>query len=952
MTKSGQFRTPSCTRKNQRPTRFQLLSCAVFLLGSFLFAAVGHAQIYLDGSMGTVGALAGPNFVIPSTVGQTRGANLFHSFKEFNIQQGQSATFSGPSSINNIFSRVTGRQESTINGLLKSEIAGANFYLINPAGIFFGPFAQLDVGGSFHVSTADYLRFADGAKFHADLSKQSILTTAPVAAFGFLVPKPVGITINQSGNTSVKLNFRVQPGQTMSLIGGDIDIVGSPRTINTEGKEATVFAPSGAVNLVSVASSGEVTLSTSGQTSEIGLVDFTQLGSVRLSNGALISTSTEPIDGRGNGTIIVRANNLSLTGNSALFADTRADADGSAIGIDIDLAGALSVADRSRITSEIDVKEGEASSMGSAGNVLIKANQVDVTGGIIASRLFPNTTGAGANVEITTNTLTVNNAGRISTESGGLGTPGVLRITAENLSVLNDGAITSSTSGNGKGGAVDVRARDNVTVAGGNILASNVSSGIGQAGEVSIDTSTLSITGGGRIATNSSGRGPGGAVTITTGKSVHISGTSTAGMISGISSDSTGDGDAGQIIITSPLVAMDGGSLTAKTTRLGAGGTIELNVKDTRLTNNSEISSSTFALGRGGTIRFNNAESISLDHSSILSTSELTSRNQAGEIFIETKRLALSNGAQVATNTLGLGGGGTVEVTASDTVRLRNSTMLASTSNSGAGGTINLAAPNMEIIEGGAISTVSSGTSAEIGAAPGSAGNINLLIGALRMDDGRITTAAAEAAGGNITIRHTGSTLRLNNSQITTSVNGGDGKGGNITIGAELDNNLKLVKVNPFDFVILNNSNISANAFKGDGGNINIAANVFLTSPTTSITASSALGAPGSVDIQAPTTDLSGSLAPLPDAIVQATSLLRQSCAARYADGKRSTLGFGSRGRLPWEPGNMFYSSNYLPPASGENPVVSFWRSQGYGGVGFGKLFEPRLFSINEPCKG
>lgn len=115
--------------------------------------------------MGVAGALTGPNFVIPSNVGQTRGSNLFHSFGLFNVQTGQSATFTGPGSIGNIFGRVTDGQPSTIDGTVRSTIPNANLYLMNPAGMLFGPNASLDVQGLFHVTTADYLKFADGAKF-------------------------------------------------------------------------------------------------------------------------------------------------------------------------------------------------------------------------------------------------------------------------------------------------------------------------------------------------------------------------------------------------------------------------------------------------------------------------------------------------------------------------------------------------------------------------------------------------------------------------------------------------------------------------------------------------------------------------------------------------------------------------------------------------------------------
>jgi large exoprotein involved in heme utilization and adhesion len=72
--------------------------------------------------MGPSGALAGPDVVIPDTVRQTRGTNLFHSFGVFNINTGESATFTGPPVIDNVLSRVTGGSQSFIDGLLRSTI--------------------------------------------------------------------------------------------------------------------------------------------------------------------------------------------------------------------------------------------------------------------------------------------------------------------------------------------------------------------------------------------------------------------------------------------------------------------------------------------------------------------------------------------------------------------------------------------------------------------------------------------------------------------------------------------------------------------------------------------------------------------------------------------------------------------------------------------------------------
>ncbi len=242
-----------------------------------MLVGMTHAQISLDGSMGPAGALSGPNFAIPASVGQTRGSSLFHSFGLFNIQQGESATFAGPGTVNNIISRVTGGQQSVINGKLASTIDGANVFLINPAGILFGPYVSLDVKGSFHASTADYLKFADEAKFYADLGKQSTLTTAPVSAFGFLAQSPTGITIDQSRDDlsiPIRPRFQVPSEQTVSLIGGDINVVGSPRTAFGKDTEPTIFAPSGQINMVSVASPGEVTVNAPDEPSGIILDRF------------------------------------------------------------------------------------------------------------------------------------------------------------------------------------------------------------------------------------------------------------------------------------------------------------------------------------------------------------------------------------------------------------------------------------------------------------------------------------------------------------------------------------------------------------------------------------------------------------------------------------------------------------------------------------------------------
>ena len=136
-------------------------------------------EVTLDGTLGQRANLLGPNYLIGADLGRQHGGNLFHSFQNFNLSRFESATFSGPNSVSNIISRVTGGNPSNIDGLISSVIPNADMYFLNPYGFMFGPNARLDVQGSFHISTADYLRLGDGGRFEARNYRSSLLTIAP-----------------------------------------------------------------------------------------------------------------------------------------------------------------------------------------------------------------------------------------------------------------------------------------------------------------------------------------------------------------------------------------------------------------------------------------------------------------------------------------------------------------------------------------------------------------------------------------------------------------------------------------------------------------------------------------------------------------------------------------------------------------------------------------------------
>ena len=185
---------------------------------------------------------------------------------------------------------------------------------MNPAGWVFGPTARLNVGGSFHATSADYIRLQDGSRFNAVSSNaDALLTVAAPTAFGFLTatPGPINVqtgVLNVSNPNPAARQFtsllQVPAGKTISLVGGPINIAPSasePPPPNSA-PLPLVLAPGGTVNLVSVASPGEVTLS-----SPISTDAFAKLGDVTMSGGSVV-------DGR---EIFVRSGRLLMT-DSAL----------------------------------------------------------------------------------------------------------------------------------------------------------------------------------------------------------------------------------------------------------------------------------------------------------------------------------------------------------------------------------------------------------------------------------------------------------------------------------------------------------------------------------------------------------------------------------------------------------------------------------------------------------
>jgi filamentous hemagglutinin family protein len=336
------------------------------------------AEIVLDDTLGGAsGPLQGPNFIINNNINQRFGNNLFHSFTTFNLNAGESATFEGAPGLENIISRVTGGQPSDINGSLISTSL-ADLYFLNPAGVMFGEQARLDVQGSFHVSTADYLRLGTDGLFAATHPKNTLLTIAPPSAFGFLNTTPAPISKHQSV-------LQVPEGKTLSFIGGDLTIEDNHLT----GIENSMLnAPAGHINLISVASAGEVPV----VPAEISANAFTQLGTIKITDVSPITANID-VSGTGGGNIYIHGGQIIME-NVYVWADTTGHQNGKGITIK---ATDDFVAKQTRITTVV-----KKDSSGNGGNINVEARKVTLTDGTqIATSTRLSSSGSAGDISMT-----------------------------------------------------------------------------------------------------------------------------------------------------------------------------------------------------------------------------------------------------------------------------------------------------------------------------------------------------------------------------------------------------------------------------------------------------------------------------------------------------------------------------------------------------------------------
>ncbi|MDJ0900948.1 MAG: filamentous hemagglutinin N-terminal domain-containing protein [Xenococcus sp. MO_188.B8] len=850
------------------------LGCCTLSQGFFLKPAL--AQITPDGTTNTTVDVSGNDFTIEQ--GNRAGGNLFHSFSEFSVPTDGSAFFNNAADIVNIFSRVTGGNISTIDGLLSAN-GTANLFLINPAGIIFGEGARLDIGGSFYGSTADSILFPDGEFSATDAQAQPILT----------INAPIGLNFRDNpGEIRVeKSNLGVNSGQNLALIGGEIDLDGA--RLNVSGGRVELGAS--ALETVTFDNDGSLSFE-----------QITERKNISLSNNSTVS-----VNGQGGGSINIYGRNLELIGESSLVAGIAANSsnpEAQAGNIVIDVSEAVSLDEASIISNNVGTKSlGNAGDIevsgtnvslvndsritsisqgtGNTGNVIINTSEnVTLENGEVKSQILDTGEGTAGNIEITTVNLSLENDSVILSDTQGIGNAGNTIINASNSVSLNDseivggvglGDITTPAQGdggnieittgsislqnesrilanleNGRGiaGNVIINTTGDVSLDNSNIQAKIAKGSEGTAGSIEITTANLSLTNRGRIIASTSGQGNGGAIKIDASETIFIDEEDQAGFNSGIVNrvDAEGMGNAGSIEIT--------------TTNLS-------------LTNGGFIDASTFGKGDAGTIKISASETISLDgadnegsNSFIRNRVEPDGMGNAGSIEIITTNLSLTNGGRIIASTSGKGNGGAIKIDASENIFLDledesglTSSIVNRVDETGIGnaGSIEISTTNLSLTNGGRIdaSTFGRGDAGAISIKTAEDISIDGESQQRGLSSGIFNRVQAEGTGNAGSIEINTSNLYVTNGGRINATTFGQGNAGAIKINAletiSLDGespqmglssgivnrvqeqgrgNAGGIEITTTNLSLTNEGLISVSAFgEGNGGNILVRAN-------------------------------------------------------------------------------------------------------------------------------
>ena len=821
---------------------------SILVLPAMLAGAItAQAEVVFDGTLGPAGQLSG-DMVVGEADGTRVGSNLFHSFETLNVNFGESLLFTSDfaGTTDNIVSRVTGNGLSIIDGLLWSDLPGTSLWLINPNGLVFGENAIVDVQGSFHASTADYLVLQDGGRFGADLSlaQNSTLSMANPTAFGFLGNNIGSISVQGSG-------MFVPYGETLELVGGDIAI-----------DDAFFVADGGTFGLASPAGAGEVSAGAA------GYEGADAWGDIRLTDSGVFA------NGDGGGAVFIRGGRFVME-RSRIESLTFGAEDGNGIRITAD---DVLVLDDS-IIDGTTFGDGRGTHVGidAAGSVLIGGGS-GVSGGTRGG-------GDGGGIAITAGTSItldgVRGDGRPSRTSGstfGAGAGGDTVFTAPVITVSNGAIIASNSVDTGNAGSITLNASESVTLIGtdpngfsGGIFAQSVSDG--DAADVFVNTRDFNVLDASWIFLPAFGSGDGGDLTIDASGDVTFAGVGLFNDWNLIELGAPGTGSPGSLTVNAANMSVLDGTVIRTVGDNANGGGVNLDIAGTLLiegwttddfgNGSSSTIDSSAGVGNGGDIDIRAGQVIVGRGGNLRSDSNAGS---AGAISIEASESILVGG----------------EVDGVDPETVFGAFITAQSLFTGAageqGGAIDLAAPTIDILGGAVVATVAFNPE-------GTAGDINIVAGEqLTLQNTGLfapvinSEAAFGATPGSIFLG--GTDVVLDDVAILADVSFSDAQAGSVTVAAGnsilMDNFASITALNFFgsgggdirlsapDIVMRNMAILASDTFgrqDGDAGDIYVDGTSLRMESGATIDANSCLcasGGAGNIFVNVDTLDIVG----------------------------------------------------------------------------------------------
>jgi len=904
----------------------------------------------------------GTTFNINQNQGITNGTNLFHSFRSFNIDAGETAAFNG-SGITNIISRVTGGSTTTINGTVRSNIAGANFWFVNPAGITIGSTGVIDVSGAVALGAVDSVLSGIGTGdpvFDAHGSNAVTFSVNP-HEFGFLsnstagsltirsqsflsnetvVPtsRRIGVGISYFSDvvtpdgTAIPLLERIPDGFSR-LLGGHAGVVlesANISLVNTKVETANARGPqlntsSGSIQITAAQSLvvRESALTTQieygANTAASGNITL-QSGSINIGNSGLLTSS-----GPSGASIVLTATNADTSSPSAVTPALAVDnswfytgaprivGGGNAGRIQFSAAlGSLRLTDANLLTSVY--AGGTAPS-----DITLSARRVEVGGGLMAA------------------STQSNNAANIRITATGVDQGGIAALRIYGGAVLESTALSYEALSVGNSGQVVLAATNGTMRIEGNGTAIVTTSGArgrselgrtGNAGSILAAARNFQLFDGALLNSSvfsaaETADNPG-SITVNATENIHlVNGRIEANALGLVGSFGAPGRIAGDIELTANSILVDGSSIAASTLGTGAAGSVDIvalgadsvGTAALRIENGSTIEST--ASGQTGTYQgrllpVGNAGSVSVSSpvgttviggaGSRVSTSASVDAGNAGIVEITGRDILVASGAEVSTT-----------VASAASISARPASILISGTNSVR--IIDQRPSSVGLVRTSVLAETTGGRDA--GAITVTGGTAGVTI-----DNGTLSTSTVgTGTAGDITIgisTNAASQIRIANSSVTTTASIADG--GDITINANGDQ-LTLDRTiigasageqgqggditinNANGQAIIQGSQILAQADDGDGGAIfiNNSGGQLIRDSQTVINADSSAGNNGTVSISSPNTDLNSAIKAQEVDVATPPELGSNACVAGKTS-DRSTFVRENRGGVAARP--------------------------------------------------